>query len=444
MATTSPSLSARVLAAYALPALPLAVLTLPLYVILPTWYAASLGVPLAAVGQALLWVRLFDAVNDPVIGVLADRVRPRFGRRRSWFAASVPLVVFSVWMLFVPPTGVGAGWLFVFGALLSVGTTAALVPYWAWGAELAGGYADRNRVAGAREAVVIVGTLVATAAPAVATGFGAPDEGPALFALAVFVAIALPLAVAVTLAVVPEPREYGTARLGIVDGLATMSRNRPFLRLLAAFVLNGFANGLPATLFLFFVGERLQAPDQAGLILITYFFSGVLGVPLWTAVSRRLGKHRTWCIAMLGACAVFAVVPLLGPGDVPAFLVVAVLTGIALGADLVLPSSIQADVIDVDTATSGEQRTGTYVAAWGLGTKLALALAVGVAFPVLAWAGFDATGGPQTEFALTTLALLYAGVPVIMKLVAIVLMWNFPVDAATQARLRARIEASTA
>jgi Na+/melibiose symporter-like transporter len=250
--------------------------------------------------------------------------------------------------------------------------------------------------------------------------------------------------VAVTLAVVPEPREYGTARLGIVDGLATMSRNRPFLRLLAAFVLNGFANGLPATLFLFFVGERLQAPDQAGLILITYFFSGVLGVPLWTAVSRRLGKHRTWCIAMLGACAVFAVVPLLGPGDVPAFLVVAVLTGIALGADLVLPSSIQADVIDVDTATSGEQRTGTYVAAWGLGTKLALALAVGVAFPVLAWAGFDATGGPQTEFALTTLALLYAGVPVIMKLVAIVLMWNFPVDAATQARLRARIEASTA
>jgi Na+/melibiose symporter-like transporter len=347
-------------------------------------------------------------------------------------------------MLFVPPEGAGAGWLFAFGALLSVGTTAALVPYWAWGAELATDYDGRSRVAGAREAVVVVGTLVATATPAVATALGAPDEGTALFWLAVFVAIALPLAVAVAVLVVPEPKEFSTRRQGVREGLSHMARNRPFVRLLAAFVLNGFANGLPATLFLFFVNERLQAPDQAGIILFVYFLAGIAGVPLFAALARRFGKHRTWCWAMIGACAVFAVVPTLGPGDVPAFLVVAVLTGLALGADLVLPSSIQADVIDVDTAASGEQRTGTYVAAWGLGTKLALALAVGVAFPVLDWAGFSAAGGPQTDFALTTLALLYAGVPVVMKLIAIALMWSFPVDAAAQAALRARIEAASA
>jgi GPH family glycoside/pentoside/hexuronide:cation symporter len=433
------------LLAYALPALPLAVLTLPLYIVVPTYYAATLGVPLAAVGQALLLVRIVDALTDPVVGVLADRTRPRYGRRRTWFLAAVPVTVAAVWLLFVPPAGAGAGWLFGFGVLLSLGTTASLIPYWAWGAELATDYAGRNRVAAARETVVVLGTLVATATPAVAAAMSGDDGGgTALLLLAAFVALLLPLTAAAAVALVPEPVEYSRSRLDLRSGLAGLARNRPFLRLLAAFVLNGFANGLPATLFLFFVNERLQAPDQAGILLFAYFLCGVAGVPLWLAVARRIGKHRTWCIAMTFNAAVFAVVPLLGPGDAGIFLGVCILTGIALGADLVLPSSIQADVIDVDTAESGEQRTGTYVAAWGLGTKLALALAVGIAFPVLDWAGFSADGGPQTDFGLTTLALLYAGVPVLMKLAAIALMWRFPVDEAAQAQLRATIEAARA
>ncbi len=433
-----------VLAAYAAPALPLAVLTLPLYVVLPTYWAASLGVPLAAVGQALLLVRLFDAVNDPLIGVLADRVRPRLGRRRSWFLAAVPIVVVAVWMLFVPPDGAGFWWLTGFGALLSLGTTAALVPYWAWGAELATDYEGRSRVAAARESMVVVGTLAATATPAVAIALGAADNGPGLYALAIFVAVLLPATALAAVFLVPEPANRSRAELNLGEGLRNMARNRPFLRLFVAFVLNGFANGLPATLFLFYVNERLQAPDWAGIILFVYFLSGVAGVPVSLWLSKRFGKHRTWCWAMIGASAVFAMVPLLGAGDVAPFLVVSVLTGLALGADLVLPSAIQADVIDVDTASSGEQRTGTYVAAWGLGTKLALALAVGVAFPVLDLVGFQAEGGPQTETALVTLSLLYAAVPVAMKLAAIALMWNFPIGAAEQAALRARIEAAAA
>jgi GPH family glycoside/pentoside/hexuronide:cation symporter len=430
------------LAAYALPALPLAVLTLPLYIVVPTYYASALGVPLAAVGQALLLVRIFDAVSDPVVGILADRTRPRFGRRRTWFLASVPVTVVAVWLLFVPPAGAGAGWLFGFGLLLSLGTTASLIPYWAWGAELATDYSGRNRVAAARETLVVVGTLVATATPAIATAMGAgADGGAALAMLAAFVAVMLPLTTVAAVALVPEPPEYSKARLGLRPALASLGRNRPFLRLLAAFVLNGFANGLPATLFLFFVNERLQAPDQAGLLLFTYFLCGVAGVPLWLWIAQRFGKHRTWCAAMIGNAAVFAAVPLLGPGDAGIFLAICVVTGVALGADLVLPSSIQADVIDVGTAESGEQRTGTYVAAWGLGTKLALALAVGIAFPVLDWAGFSADGGPQTDFGLSTLSMLYAGVPVAAKLAAVALMWHFPIGAAEQARLRAAIEA---
>ncbi len=429
------------LLAYALPALPLAVLTLPLYIVVPTYYATALGVPLAAVGQVLLAVRVLDALSDPVVGLLADRTRPRFGRRRTWFLAAAPATALAVWLVFVPPAGAGAWWLFVFGTLLSLASTASLVPYWAWGAELSTDYAGRNRVAAARETAVVIGTLVATAAPAAAEAAGG-DAGTALVVLAILVAVALPATALVAVLALPEPREHSRRRLDLRSGLVALGRNGPFLRLLAAYVLNGFANGLPATLFLFFVGTVLEAPERAGLVLFAYFLAGVAAVPVALAAAARFGKHRTWCAAMLFNAAVFATVPLLGPGDVWIFLAISVATGLALGADLVLPASIQADVIDLDTAETGEQRTGTYVAAWGLGTKIALALGVGIAFPVLDLAGFRTDGGPQTDLGLTTLALLYSTVPVLAKLGAVALMWRFPVDAAAVARLRDAIERS--
>ena len=225
---------------------------------------------------------------------------------------------------------------------------------------------------------------------------------------------------------------------GLLDSEEAMVK---FLRLLAAFVLNGFANGLPATLFLFFVARVLEAPQMQGPFLFLYFLCGVAGVPLWLAVSRRFGKHRTWSVAMLGACAIFITVPLLGPGDLWGFAAICVLTGLALGADLALPSSIQADVIDVDTVSSGARCSGLYFALWGLATKLSLALAVGLAFPVLELAGFrtDATGGGAAGLGM--LVALYAIVPVGLKLAAIALMWRFPLDAVEHARLSEKIAA---
>ena len=105
-----------------------------------------------------------------------------------------------------------------------------------------------------------------------------------------------------------------------------------------------------------------------------------------------------------------------------------------------LPPAIQADAIDVDTATTGEQRSGLYFAAWGLATKLALALAVGIAFPILSAAGFDPGAGLREEGGLAMLAFLYAGLPIALKIAAIAVMWNFPLDAKMQAQLRAQID----
>jgi Na+/melibiose symporter-like transporter len=182
-------------------------------------------------------------------------------------------------------------------------------------------------------------------------------------------------------------------------------------------------------------------------LLLGYFLAGLVGIPIWSLVARRLGKHKTWVVAMAVACGAFAFTPfVVGEGDVIPFLIISIVSGIGFGADLVLPSAIQADVVDVDTKASGEQRTGLFFALWGIATKLSFALAA-VSLPVLHSVGFDATAldavgkstnGPDALFAL---AMLYAAVPVALKLVAMAMMWNFPLNAERQREIRSEIEA---
>lgn len=429
---------------YALPALPLATLTLPLYIIVPTFYTETLGLPLAAVGAALLAVRIFDAVNDPVIGWLADRWRPGIGRRRAVFLLSLPVSALACVMLFWPPADADPAYLALWGCVLSVGYTASFLPYSAWGAELAGGYRERARIAGFREGLTLTGTLLAIALP-FAIGFDGGDGLHGLAVLGLAVAGLLLAFGGLAAATVPEPREYSVARIAFLDGLRKMAANGPFLRLIAAYFVNGLANGIPATLFLYFVSDRLGAPDMRGPLLFLYFLCGIAGVPLALRLAGRLGKHRAWCWAMLANCAIFAGAPLLGEGDVAIFVGICVATGLCLGFDLSLPPAIQADVIDVDTAGSGEQRSGFYFAAWSLATKLALALGVGIVFPLLAGFGFEpgAASGNSGE-ALFALAAVYAWLPIALKLGAVALMWNFPLDEAAQSALRGRIEARSA
>lgn len=430
-----------VLIYYALPAIPLAALTLPLYIIVPTFYSETLGLPLATVGAALLVVRILDAATDPAIGWLSDRFRPSFGRRRAFFGLSLPISGLAAIMLFWPPADATGSYLVVWGTMLSVGFTASLLSYQAWGAEIAGDYRERARIAGFREAFTLVGTLVAIALP-FAIGLGHGDGLHGLAVLGLVVAAGLVLFGGLAILRVSEPKEYSVSRVSLGEGLRHMAANAPFTRLIAAYFINGLANGIPATLFLYFVSQILSAPDMRGPLLFLYFLSGLAGVPLGVKLAGRFGKHRAWCWAMLANCLIFALVPMLGAGDTMAFAAICVATGICLGFDLALPGAIQADVIDVDTARSGEQRSGLYFAAWSLATKLSLAVGVGIVFPLLGVFGFDPAPGAQNSVeALAALAGIYVWAPIALKLLAVALMWNFPLDAARQAGLRAEIEA---
>lgn len=409
------------LIAYALPGFALAALYLPLFTYVTPFYAAERGVDLAAIGTAWIIIRMFDAVSDPAIGWLSDRTPVSWGRRRVWLGLSVPVIILAVWQSFVPPEDAGLShavlWLFV----LTLGWTMAQTPYTAWGAELAPGYRERTRVTSWREAMVLVGTLGVTVAY---VGGGSGGEG--LRWVAILVSVALPLSVLLLVLRVPDRAPVAQTRLSLAAGLSAMTQNKPFTRLLSAWFVNGLANGVPVTLFLFFTADRLGMDvDTAGLMFLLYFAAAILGVPFWGWAAARITKHRAWCCAMVYASMIFVAALFLGEGDVIAFGVISVLTGLAFGADLILPPSIQADVVQLDTERTGAARAGLFFAIWQVATKAAVALSSGLVLIALDWSGFNA-GGDNTSSTLTTLSVLYAGIPIVLKLTAVAMMWRFP------------------
>jgi Na+/melibiose symporter-like transporter len=220
--------------------------------------------------------------------------------------------------------------------------------------------------------------------------------------------------------------------------LALIKQNTLFTRLLFAYFMNGIANGLPATLFLLFVSYVLVLPDQFGLLLSAYFISGLIGLPIGVKLAKYYNKHRVWGASMLWAIAIFSWVPSLGAGDFMPFLIICILSGLSLGVDMALPASIQADVIDLDSVQGGGQRSGFFFGLWGMATKLSLALAVGITFPLLALLGFDTQAAPADNN-LLALSVLYGLLPIPFKLIAAWTIWRFPLDRQRQQALQQQL-----
>lgn len=415
--------------AYGLPGLPLAVLLLPLFVIIPTFYADDLGLGLATVGGVLFFARIWDVVSDPLIGVLSDRIRTRFGQRRPWLIAGAPIAMIGTWALFNPPADASGGYLLLATLALYLGGTMIMLPYTAWAAELSPHHHERSRIAAAREIAIVIGTLSAIALPA---GLGL-TRADIVSGTATALLILIPVTVLIAVAKLPDPLPERPARNPGWKGLKTLWQNRPFRYLVSAYFVNGVAYGLPATLFLLYAEHILGSPDSAWILLIVYFASAIVALPLWLALSRRIGKRRTWIVAMMIAAAGFWPAVLLGDGDIFWFVAICVITGAPLGAELVMPPSMQADVVDIDTRASGTRRTGTMFGIWGVATKVPLAVGVGIAFPLLQASGFDPAAPSNSASALFALAALYGLLPVAFKLLAIWIMARYPDQAADTA-----------
>ncbi len=428
--------STAVLAAYGSLAFPLAAAFIALQVIVPTYYAQALGLSLTAVGGILLAARLWDLFTDPLVGYLSDHTPASWGRRKLWIIASTPLIIASVYLLFNPPPGVGNGFLLFTTLAIYIAGTMSIVPLNAWGAELSDSYHQRSRISGARVVFGLAGTLVALV---LVDNQNSETLANSLFAITVLTIAGLAVSVPTAALLVPDHSQVTPEGNSVGEAIALLARPSPFRRLLIAFLLNGLGNAIPATLFLLYVTHVLEAPGVAGPMLFTYFVCSALSVPFWVRVSQRFGKHRSWCVAVVGSCLFFAGAPFLGAGDTLLYGLIVVGTGLMIGADLALPSAINGDLIEWDALENGKRRPGLFFALWGTASKLAFALAVGLIFPALDAAGFDATAS-NLPADIRLLAVLYATPSLLFKVAAIVLMWRFPIDEQEHQRIRAALK----
>lgn len=397
--------SPRILS-YGLLGLPLAFAALPIYVHVPRFYAETAGMELALLGFILLATRLADAGIDPWLGWLADRVpRPSM--------VAVALLPFAVGFvaLLNPSTEHTAVWLVGSLALTYVGFSAATVAYQAWGADVGDTSALRTRLTAAREGFGLLGVVIAAALPALL----ASDLGEGIRRLAWVLPPVLLVAAMITFSRVGAGQPVHVPAQPLLPSLRRVMDDQAFRRLLAVFVANGIAAAVPATLFLFFVADVLNLEQVSGPLLALYFIAGAASLPLWVRISGRFGRVAAWLAAMVLSIVAFASASLLGSGDLWPFAAICLASGLALGADLTLPAAIAADL--------GERQgqAGACFGVWNFVAKLNLALAAGLALPLLGLLGYV----PGSNAALPALTFAYALLPLAFKALAALLLWRW-------------------
>jgi len=398
------------LPAWSLFAALIAMAGLPIYIHAPKFYVDTYGTSLAAMGLTLAVLRLVDVVQDPLLGWLAERARPR---RRLTIALATVLMAGALWGLFaVAPPVAPLIW---FAATLTVLFSAfsyLTICFYAEGVTKAQslGAQGHIRLAGWREGGSLAGVCLAATAPVAL----APLTAQPFTAFAViFAAVALLATLAMRrewqgTPAEPTPSPLDLFRPVLADPLAR--------RLLLIALLNASPVAVTSTLFLFFVESRLALPGWEGPLLLLFFLAAALSTPVWSLLARRHGPRPVLLAAMSLAVASFLWTLALGSGDLVPFALICLASGVALGADLTLLPAIFAQRL---------AQTGTPEAAafglWSFVSKLSLALAALTILPVLHYAGFQ-PGQANPDHALQTLQLIYAGLPCVLKLTAIGLL----------------------
>lgn len=440
------------LAAFAAPALPLAAAGLPLGVYLPPFYATELGLGLPLVGAIFMLSRIWDAVNDPLIGVLSDRTRSRFGRRKPWIAAGAPIFALAALAIFAPGlfgAKPGAMWLAAWLFVFYLGWTMVQIPLSAWGGELSTEYHQRSRIQTFSHVSAALGLLTVLVLPAALDGLAARAGAEAAAGLKTalmggFVVATLIPTVMAALVFAPEPPvpEAARTRLRLRAAIAQLAREPLLLKVLASDFAVTLGQSVRGSLFVFFVSAYMGRPDLAAGLFLLQFVFGVFAGPIWLKIGYRLGKHRTVVAGELVQVAINLGLLLVARGDLALLVGLTVAQGLAQGSGNLMLRAIVADIADKQRLETGEERTGLFFSVFSLAGKAGPAVAIGVALPLVAAFGFH-PGKGNSSAALEALKWVFAGGPALAHLVSAALIARFGLDEVRHGDIRAALDAQS-
>jgi Na+/melibiose symporter-like transporter len=421
----STKLSKSQIGLYALPALPLSLPTLALYINLPTWYHEEWGLSLGLIALIVFLARVSDIVIDPFIGRMNDQLSDKTQRAVIILGGlicipSALLLIYPAESLLATSMGLGLVGLFF-------GWTLIQIPYLSWLVRLSSDAQERIQIASLREFLGLIGLLLSALVPAlmVYLDFSNTEALRAIVWIALILgAISLTLLMYnIRLKQKPSPK--------LTDrSWRPIKRNRLAKKLAYSWFFNGLANGVPATLFPLYITTVLLLPESDRTIYIAiYFLSCIVSIPIWIKLTRSVDRIHLWRTGMFISAIVFVPASFLGPNSAWLFIPVCLLTGAMLAADLAIPHAIQADVADYHQWRFGHSQTNLLFALWNMITKSALALSATLAFGLLELFG-------QTPLVL---ALIYALIPSVFKIIAVLVVRDFKLSADAHKKIKQRL-----
>ncbi len=395
----------------------------------------------------------WDAINDPLIGAINDRVRSRWGRRRPFLLLfAIPFGLGFLLLWWVPPTDSQAlKMIYVTLAFMITDTLHTLVnvPYLALVPDISRDYDERTSLSGFRVLFNLLATLVtAVAAPTivdeVVRSGASPQQGYLLVAglfggLAVIPFLVIPLLIKETKIDLEEPEKIDLRKMW-----AVILRNKPFLYVTGLYSLTWIAFDLVSRMLPFFavywVGEgdsligrplygqnfALESLAMGGLMVVSLF-----SIPVWTALSARFGKKPAYIIGMVFWIIVLSALMLVQPGQVSLTIALSALAGLSVATASILPESMLPDAVDWDEYQSGERNEGLYFGAITLFRKLSSALAGFFALQALNIFGYQAppegvTVWQQSQAALTAIRWMTGPFSALLVLAAVAVAWKYP------------------
>ncbi len=402
---------------YALLALPLAFVGLPLYIHAPDFYTTQHDLSLSTLAALLLGVRVFDAIQDPLIGALSDKFAAK--RFKLMLVALVILAV-GFYFLFTPLINHVAGWFVVSMLLATTAFSILTVNLNALGALWSDDSKQQSRITTTREGIALIGLTLAVTFPPTLQQWIPISEAFAWMS-ALLVILSLFGCWRFSRWYQAHGKMLSNAKRKTQDSLwQKLKKLAPQTRYFyLTYTISMLASAMPAILVLFFIRDRLGLEEYTGLFLLTYFLSGVISMPLWNRLSQHYTPQCAWLAAMLLAIISFVGAFLLSAGDFLPYLIICMISGLSLGGDLALPPAILAQQMHqqkTQEAASSQFALMTFI------SKTALAIAGIIVFPILDSAGFVADTNNANK-ALFTLSLTYALIPCFIKLAAALMLW---------------------
>jgi glycoside/pentoside/hexuronide:cation symporter, GPH family len=386
-------------------------------------------------GWAIGASRLWDAVNDPLFGLLSDRIRTRWGRRRVLLLfGAVPLGVFFMLMWVVP--ALEPFWLAVYYAitfiLFDTAFTIVHVGYNSLTPEMTSDYDERSSLNGYRMVFSISGTLGAII---LATVLGWSISDPRLLYLILGVGLGL-VSIIPPLVVFSITRERSSKELPqplpLREALKQTLANRPFRMIMGLYLLSWTTASILAAVLVYFANYYLRVPEQANYFVLTAQGSAILFIPLIVKISQRLDKRRafmigslTWVIVLLGISA-------LPSNQLGLAYLLAALAGFGIATAYVVPWSMVPDVVEYDEIRSGQRREGSYYAFASFFQKLATGVALWGMGQALALTGYitPVPSGPlpvQPQAAVNAIRIFTGPIPAVLLFLAVIFAWKYPI-----------------